>query len=143
MEKTVFYNLIKNINFEGKIDQDHKNECCEKKEKKSLRKKITSILNDVLIDFTINSKSDILINPFKIRVLIVENNFNLLLYYFRNQGYSKFETILFFSNIDEQKALMHNTSIKKLQKITLFYKDDLESFRILLNQRKNLLLTSF
>ena len=97
----------------------------------------------MLIHFTINSKSDILINPFKIRVLIIEYNFNLLLKYFRTQEYSKFYTILFFSIDDEQKALINNTNIKKLQRIKLFSKNDLESFRELLNQRKNLLLTGF
>jgi len=143
IEKTDFYNLIKNINLDRKIDQDPKIECFEKKENNSLLKNITSILNEMRINFTINSESDILLNPFKIRVLIIENNFNLLLYYFKNQGYSKFDTILFFSNKEELKALMLNTNIKKLQKINLFSKNDLESFRIILNQRENSLLTSF
>ena len=143
IEKTGFYNLIKNINSDRKIGQDEKNDCFEKQEKKSLRKNIMSILNELLINFTINSKSDIFINPFKIRVLIIEDNFNLLLHYFRNQGYSKFETILFFTIKDEQKALLHNTSIKKLERIKLFSKNDLDSFRDLLIQHKNLLLASF
>ena len=114
-----------------------------KKKKKSLEKKITSILKDLLINFTINSKSDILINSFNIRVLIIEYNFDLLLQYFRTQEYSKFYTILFFSIEGEQKALINNTNIKKLRRIKLFSENNLETFRELLNQRKNLLLTSF
>jgi len=143
IEKSDFYNLIKQINYDRKLEQNQKKESLKKKEKKSIRKNLTSILNDMLISFTINSKSDILINPFKIRVLIIEHNFNLLLHYFKSKEYSKFYTILFFSNKYEQKALTNNTSIKKLQKIELFSLDDLDLFRFFLNQRKSLLLTSF
>ena len=143
IEKSVFYNLIKIINSDRKIEQFQKNESSEKKEKKSLRKKIISTLKNSSISFTINSKSDILINPFKIRVLIIEYNFNLLLKYFRTQEYSKFYTILFFSSDRELKALINNTNIKKLQRIKIFSEVDIDSFRKLLNQRKNLLLTSF
>jgi hypothetical protein len=143
IEKSDFFQLIKIINCDKKLKQNQKNENYEKKEKKSLRKKLESILNEMLISFTINSKSDILINPFKIRVLIIEHNFNILLNYFKSQEYSKFDTILFFSNYEEKKALVNNTNIKKLQKIELFSIDDLDLFRSFLNQRKHLLLTSF
>nr|QEE14859.1 hypothetical protein DSAG12_00679 [Candidatus Prometheoarchaeum syntrophicum] len=143
IEKVDFYNLIKNFNLDRKIDQDIKIKFLEEKENNSLLKKITSILNEMLIEFTLNSKSDILINAYKIRILIIENNFNLLLYYFKNQGYLKYETILIFSNKVELKALMLYTNIKKLKRINLFSKDNLELFRILLNQHKNFLLASF
>lgn len=143
IEKSDFYHLIKLINCDKKLDQNQKNESFEKKEKKSIREKLTSILNDMLINFTLKSKSDILITPFNIRVLIIEHNFNLLLHYFKSPEYSKFHTILFFSNKFEQEALTNNTNIKKLQKLELFSLDDLELFRSFLNQRKSLLLTSF
>ncbi len=144
IENSDFYHYLKIINSTKQIKQDlKKNANFEKINKKSLRKKIITILNELLISFTINSKSDILINPFKIRVLILENNFNLLLNYFRNQEYYINHTILFFSIKDEQKALIENTSIKKLQRIEIFSKDDLDSFRFFLNQRKNLVLTNF
>ena len=67
----------------------------------------------------------------------------MLLKYFRTQEYSKFYTILFFSSDRELKALINNTNIKKLQRIKIFSEVDIDSFRKLLNQRKNLLLTSF
>ena len=125
IEKSVFYNLIKIINSDRKVEQYQKNESSEKNKIESLRKKITSILKDLLISFTINSKSDILINSFNIRVLIIEYNFDLLLQYFRTQEYSKFYTILFFSIEGEQKALINSTNIKKLQRIKLFSENNL------------------